>query len=204
MTAFFETTKEQNALFATIARPGSPSEKFFSTITAPMKLSLTPQFEAGLVGGDDELITNVLMFFQDYLEDYGDLDPAEDPEEDPGFIAEGRRILSLERFAVVSVKEDTTLLERIWDEVASLVVRGEPEKGTVVMAPKWSGGDIRLLLDESVQPGLRYLGLSGDIVVDGFTMTDGAPCPIIRLLFQVDTDAIERDEDADDAKDTEA
>ena len=46
-------------------------------------------------------------------------------------------------------------------------------------------------------PLLNKIGLSDeDVVIDAFRMAEGAPCPMVRVLYKVDTDAVPPDEEA--------
>ena len=65
--------------------------------------------------------------------------------------------------------------------------KGNSETGTLVMLPKFTGGDVRPIIASMVNPALGWLGLEERIKVDSFRMVEGAPCPMVRILYDVDT-----------------
>ena len=53
--------------------------------------------------------------------------------------------------------------------------KGNSETGTLVMLPKFTGGDVRPIIASMVNPALGWLGLEERIKVDSFRMVEGAP-----------------------------
>mmetsp|Transcript_74118 Transcript_74118/g.211600 ORF Transcript_74118/g.211600 Transcript_74118/m.211600 type:complete len:263 (+) Transcript_74118:337-1125(+) len=193
MGAYFAAHPTQTTIFASIVQPGAPAEAYLEEYKAllaggvaePERLAMDAQDRAD---NDNELLLKVISFLQQNLVKAGDEDG--EPEDDPDFIAEGRKILALDRFMVEDMESDMFLIEKLWEEIGGLVRKGNSETGTLMMLPKFTGGDVRPIIASMVNPALGWLGLEERIKVDSFRMMDGAPCPMVRILYDVDTAAV--------------
>lgn len=87
-----------------------------------------------------QLLGMVMDFLQQRMLGVGSVE--DDPEHDVDFIAEGRRLLAVERFKVMpDAEEEKALVVQLVNEVAYLVTGGEGT-GTLIMAPKCGDGDL--------------------------------------------------------------
>ena len=116
MGAYFAAHPTQATIFASIVQPGAPAEKYLEQYKAllaggvaePAQLAMDAQDRAD---NDNELLLKVISFLQQNLVKAGDEDG--EPEEDPDFIAEGRKILALDRFMVEDAESDMFLVEKV-------------------------------------------------------------------------------------------
>lgn len=197
MREFLQARPNNIGLLASICQAEAPAEKYLKEIVAAGGASMTANAALGNEekyaesDEDRKLLERTMEFLQNLLLGFGDVE--EDPEEDPDFIAEGRRILALERFPVRNSASETYLVEALWSEIAGLMSAG-PNKGSLLLFPKFSGGDIRTVLNSEIRPVLTWLGLGEDVLVKGYRMSQGSPCPLVRVLYQVETDMIEYEE----------
>jgi hypothetical protein len=197
MMAFLRENPNQLGALAALCQPGAPAEEFLNEMVSAGAASVPapPEDEAYGVGdGTRDLLGKTMEFLQESLLVFGDVES--NPEEDPSFIAEGRRILALERFPVREAASETFLMGALWTEIAGLVAAG-PNKGTLMLLPKYSAGDIKAFVEDRVRPALGWLGLGRDVLVEGYRMSQGAPCPLVRVLHKVDVDAVEYEGDED-------
>mmetsp|Transcript_64164 Transcript_64164/g.110110 ORF Transcript_64164/g.110110 Transcript_64164/m.110110 type:complete len:348 (+) Transcript_64164:1-1044(+) len=199
---FFDFIPASLPSLAALCRPGAPAEPFIQKALGEFGggTSLVALPKPEYSEDDLALLATTMDFLQDEMLKVGDVENGDD--EDPDFIAEGRKILALNRFVVApKLPDEAALLEVVLREVAALVspaaepLSGEPT-GALLLTPGFAGGDVKTLLGERVGPALRWLGLDvgeGATAVDlkGYRFSEGAPCPLLRLLFQVDTSAVE-------------
>ena len=171
MMAYLQAHPNQLGLLASLCQPGAPAETYLNDMVTAGAATVAPPSEEESYGVGDEtrdLLSKTMGFLQESLLVFGDVE--EDPEEDPLFIAEGRRLLALERFPVRHSASEAFLVEALWAEVAGLVAAG-PNKGSLMLLPKYSAGDIKNLLETDVKPALYWLGLGNDLIVEGYRMS---------------------------------
>ena len=133
--AFLRENPNQLGALAALCQPGAPAEEFLNEMVSAGAASVPapPEDEAYGVGdGTRDLLGKTMEFLQESLLVFGDVES--NPEEDPSFIAEGRRILALERFPVREAASETFLMGALWTEIAGLVAAG-PNKGTLMLLP---------------------------------------------------------------------
>jgi hypothetical protein len=111
-----------------------------------------------------------------------ELPEEEDDEFDKQFIDEGRRILALTRFQVVSTHQE--LFSTCWNEICELVRLDEPNTGSLIVFPPDCNMDyLQTFQYGKLQQPLTWLGL--DTIFDLSTVSRGtSSSPALRMLHK--------------------
>jgi len=208
---FIASHPAQLGTFQAICQPGAPAESFVKTLAngaapPPLATLKDPVYS----DADRTMLAETLDFMQTSMLTFGDEDA--DPEEDADFIAEGRRIMAIGRFVIKPLSDESELVAAVFEELGGLVapvvpsgmdpsefLAGEEGRGTMILCPGYSGGDVRGLVAR-LEPVVAALGLAPGgrrgfgVELKAYRMAEGAPAPMVRVLFEVDTRAVERPE----------
>jgi hypothetical protein len=104
----------------------------------------------------------------------------EDDEFDAQFIEEGRRMLAVSRFQVLS--EECDLFSTCWNELVELVRLDEPNTGSlIVLPPGYDVEQLQSFTDANLQQPLGWLGL--DLSFEISSITRGNPA--LRMLHKL-------------------
>ena len=111
----------------------------------------------------------------------------EEDENDMHFLEEGRRMLVVSRFHVLSENEQGSidsydqLFRTCWSELLHLRTEGEENTGSLVVVPNAELSDLRRFVDMNLQRPLEWLGMDSDFEVA--SMQRGSPA--IRLIHKL-------------------
>lgn len=203
MGNFFRSKEEWHPLFASVASDGDvPASQFleaeginqdliFREDTPWQKLPQVP-------GGDnkDELmaiIAKVLDSSQQALIEIPVNEALKEDENDLHFIEEGRRILCLNRFQVLTTDEYlsfSSTLERhdkifslVWSEIYHLIKEDVADSGCLIILPElYDIADLKQFTDLNVLRPLEWLGVESNVLEVASLQRD-SPC--IRLLHKL-------------------
>lgn len=104
----------------------------------------------------------------------------EDDEFDAQFIEEGRRMLAVSRFQVLS--EECDLFSTCWNELLELVRLDEPNTGSlIVLPPGYDVEQLQSFTNANLQQPLEWLGL--DLSFEISSITRGNPA--LRMLHKL-------------------
>lgn len=110
-----------------------------------------------------------------------------DDEDDLHFIEEGRRLLVVSRFHVLSgvtegnIEHHENIFAACWSEIAELRRADEADTGSLIMLPNYSISDLRRFVDMNLQRPLAWLGISELFEVT--SLQRGIPA--IRLIHRL-------------------
>lgn len=112
---------------------------------------------------------------------------AADDENDLQFLEEGRRMLVITRFHVLSqitageIDHHEQLFRTCWSELLELQTAGEEDTGSLILVPDYDISDLRRFADMNLQRPLEWLGLS-----DLFEVTSlQRESPAIRIIHKL-------------------
>lgn len=132
----------------------------------------------------------VLDSSQQALVDIPVTEGLEQDDNDLHFLEEGRRILALSRFQVLSGDADISstidkhdeLFSTCWSEIHSLASEGQPDTGSLIILPEtYDMSDLRRFTDMNILRPLEWLGLGNDFEVTSLQREN----PCIRLIHQL-------------------
>jgi len=138
----------------------------------------------------DEDMTVVASFLDSCQQSLLDIPVSEvikDDEDDLHFIEEGRRLLVVSRFHVLSgvtegnIEHHENIFAACWSEIAELRRADEADTGSLIMLPNYSISDLRRFVDMNLQRPLAWLGISELFEVT--SLQRGIPA--IRLIHRL-------------------
>jgi hypothetical protein len=114
----------------------------------------------------------------------------EEDDNDLHFLEEGRRMLAVSRFHVITPQAATDRLERYeqlfatcWSELMQLRVQDEEHTGSLILFPETELDDVKRFCDMNIHQPMQWLGLD-DADYEVASMERGSAA--IRLLYKLD------------------
>ncbi len=205
MEEFFRTKEEWHPLFASLATsdkvpaidflPGINNvggELSFEDTDKPWRE--LPNVPSG--DNKDELlatIAKVLDASQQALVDIPVNEATKEDSDDLHFLEEGRRILCLKRFQVLSnedfasfdsaIERHETIFQTVWSEIMYLIKSGEEDSGSLIILPDmYDITDLKRFTDMNILRPLDWLGIDSS-VLEVASLKRESPC--IRLLHKL-------------------
>lgn len=161
---------------------GSASSSFVSTVPW-RRVPAIPTLES-----DRQILAGFLDAMHQSLLDIPVTDTEHDDENDVQFVEEGRRMLAVSRFQVLShvlgkgsLDSYDALFAACWSEVAQLVTSAEPHTGSLLLVPQYDLSDLRRFADLNLHRPLEWLGMDQDFEV----ATLQRQSPALRLLYKL-------------------
>ena len=132
------------------------------------------------------------------LTNNGDVEDDDEDENDIQFVEEGRRLLAINRFHVLSSfstnnnSKDSSTIEAIdelfrhcWSEIFVLAQEGIVNSGSIILLPnqqeQYELPYIRRFLDMNIIQPLQWLGIDGDYEITSFQRDS----PVIRMIYKL-------------------
>jgi len=174
--------------YARVARSESEATAagVFNTDVLGAAAAVQPPAASSLLASekDMELVSLALDYFQERLcTKFGG--PNEDEggseELDEDFLEEGRRLLAIGSFQVLSDASDFDAAELCLGELCRMVEDGADDAGALVLLPGFDS-DVATFAEDFLRKPLPWLGLASQIYVDAVRPTSGAPVPLVRLF----------------------
>ena len=200
MMNFFKSNEDWHPLFrSVISSSGGFDEKDLAAFSflAPHEGELqfgseVPWKNLDPVPDDEDksILAKVLDSSQQALVDIPVTEGSEQDDNDLHFLEEGRRILALSRFQVLSSYSDISssidkhdeLFSTCWSEIHSLASEGQPDTGSLIILPEsYEMADLRRFTDINILRPLEWLGLGGVFEVTSLQREN----PCIRLIHQL-------------------
>lgn len=200
MQDFFSVYTDWHPLFASIASHDDVPASSHIDLTSETTIlfgddspwSKLPQVPSGAKKDDQmQVISHVLDNFQKALTDIPVseepfCEDAEDSNDtDTHFIEEGRRLLVLERFQVISGvgANNHDLFSTCWSEIHHLVSECDGDTGSLIILEEFNHEEMDLnhFVDTNVRMPLHFLGLGDRVEVASFER--GKNC--VRLIHQL-------------------
>mmetsp|Transcript_27311 Transcript_27311/g.40456 ORF Transcript_27311/g.40456 Transcript_27311/m.40456 type:complete len:309 (+) Transcript_27311:33-959(+) len=198
MQDFFSVYTDWHPLFASIASHDDVPASSHIDLTSESTIvfgdgtpwSKLPQVPSGAKKDDQmQVISHVLDNFQTALTDIPVSEElfSKDPEDnnDTQFLEEGRRLLVLDRFQVISGvgANNHDIFSTCWSEIHHLVSEGDEDTGSLIILEEFDHEemDLNLFVDTNIRMPLHFLGLGDKVEVSSFER--GKNC--IRLIHQL-------------------
>lgn len=192
MSAFFSSNEEWHPLFQEFAAGSSvPAMSFlggaeafdFDNTQSPWKrLDGIPTDER-----EREILSSVLDAMQASLIDIPVNEATKEDDNDLHFLEEGRRMLAISRFHVLSgvtggsVECHDRLFSLCWSELMELRAQNEDSTGSLIVVPDYNISDLKRFTDMNLQLPLQWLGVKQDFEVT--SLERGSPA--IRFLHRL-------------------
>ena len=203
MEEFFRTKEEWHPLFASLAASEKvPAMDFLPGFNVGAEIS----FEEGkpwqnlpnVPTGDNKddlmgIVAKVLDASQQALVDIPVNEATKEDGDDLHFLEEGRRILCLKRFQVLSnedfrssesaIERHEKLFQTCWSEIMYLMKEGEEDSGSLIILPDmYDVTDLKRFTDMNILRPLDWLGIDSS-VLEVASLQRESPC--IRLLHKL-------------------
>jgi hypothetical protein len=193
MAAFFSANEEWLPAFRSLAHsPSVPAMTFIggahgepiddSTMGPWRKLDAIPSSDA-----DREKLSAFLESMHKFLVDIPVNESVEEDEDDLHFLEEGRRMLAISRFHVLSenrggsVESHEALFSMCWSELVELRRADQENTGSLILLPDYDLADLRRFTDMNVLRPLEWLGLANQFEVASLQRDS----PAIRILHKL-------------------
>jgi hypothetical protein len=222
MTSFFSTREEWSATFRLLAGESLPKDtRALLTATVGTSSSLWPdedhhgndenkeppwQQYQGVPQDDKDraVLETFLNSMHQALLDIpvtdsyvGQGEPLEN-DNDRQFLEEGRRMLAVNRYHVLSdnagssLQSTDALFTYCWSELRQLVHAGQTHTGSIILLPRYARRDLERFTEMNVARPLSWLGLESVFEVCA-NLQFGAPA--IRMLYKLDDMPVVSDDD---------
>merc|ERR1712151_388299 len=136
---------------------------------------------------DKEILGSFLDSMHKSLVDIPVNESVEEDDNDLHFLEEGRRMLVVNRFHVLSgnqggcVESYDELFSTCWSELMELRQKDEPNTGSLIVLPDYDMADLKRFTDINLLRPLEWLGINSDFEV----ASTQRGSPAIRLLHKL-------------------
>lgn len=192
MAAFFSANEEWLPAFRSMAQSSSvPAMTFLGgSFGEPVDVTMGPWQQLEAVPSSDadrEKLSSFLTSMHQFLVDIPVNESVEDDADDLHFLEEGRRMLAISRFHVLSenrggsVESHEALFSTCWSELMELRRADQENTGSLILLPDYDLADLRRFTDMNVLRPLEWLGISHQFEVASLQRDS----PAIRILHKL-------------------
>lgn len=202
MSSFFSSKDEWSTLFRSLISCSKAPARSFLTNGDENEFGLPFSFEDtntgdapwkqldGTPSNQDDLsvVASFLDSMQQSLIEIPVDESTKDDASDLHFIEEGRRMLKISRFHVLTAKgrsrfeQNEELFMTCWSEMAELNRAGMMDTGSLILLPDYDITDLNRFTDMNLQQPLQWMGI-GDDFFEVVSLERGSPA--IRILHKI-------------------